>query len=250
MAIEETFNAEFLTGILSSEETSVEDKVTQIISGYNASVNGLKTNRDKWQTEVAEQKKQLAEYVNGKAEYEKQIADLTEQINSKANNKDKEFYDSQLKLKDETFAKEKAGLLEQISTLTNYKLDIIKRNAISKGVEGIKFVDENLKQAFIQLVLARENFKPQVVGEETKFLLDNGKELSDVLKEYAISEIGKSFIANGNVGGGGGNKSSVTTPVQKNPFMKETENLDLQMKLYRENPALAKQLAKEAGIDL
>lgn len=243
------FNEEFLNGILANESDSVESKVQQIISEYNADINGLKTKNQELIGSEKKLKESIKGYEAGKLDFEKQIADLSEQIKSKSDDKTKEYYEAQLKQQLESFGKEKEGLLGQITELNKYKLNDIKSKQIAKGIDGLKFTNDTMKEAFLQLIMGRENFEPVDIEGTTVFLNKDNKNMSDVLKEYALGELGRQFISNGISGAGGvPNANKNLTGVTDNPF--KTDNLDAQMRLYKENKPLALQLAKEAGVDL
>lgn len=242
-------DADFLNGVFANETDSVESKVQQIITEYNSDINGLKTKNQELIGKEKSYRQSISDYESGKANFEKQIADLTEQIKSKSDDKTKEYYEALLKQNDEKFANEKNGLLGQISELNKYKLNDIKSKAIAEGIKDVKFVDDTFKEAFLSLVLARENFEPTEIDGQTLFLNKDKKQLSDVLKEVALSELGRKFISNGISGGGGvPNANKPLGNMTENPF--KTGDLDAQTKLYKENKPLAIQLAKECGIDL
>lgn len=70
------------------------------------------------------------------------------------------------------------------------------------------------------------------------------------IKEWASTDYAKKFIgAPDNLGGGasGGGRGTSKIP---NPWKKETENFDEQMRLAREDPERAKRMASEAGKSL
>lgn len=242
-------DADFLNGIFANETDSVEAKVQQIITEYNADITGLKNKNQELIGKEKTYKQSIADYETGKANFEKQIAELSEQIKSKSDDKTKEFYEAKLAKQLEDFAKEKDGYLGQISELNKYKLNDIKSKAIAKGIEGIKFVDDTYKDAMIALIMSRENFEPTEIDGETLYLNKDKKLLSDVIKDYALSEMGRKFIANTISGGGGApNADKPLGNMSENPF--KTGDLDAQMKLYKENKPLAIRLAKEAGVNL
>ena len=242
-----------MNGVLSGEESN-DDKVTKIISGFNAEINGLKVKNQELIGAEKKLKDSINSYETGKSDYEKQIAELTEQLKSKNDDKSKEeFYNNQLALKQKAFDEQLKKITDERDEFRKYKIENLKTQAINKGIEGLKFVDDSLKEGFIALVMANHHFEPKEIDGQTVFLDSEQKQISDVLKEFALSEKGKSFIANGITGGGSGTgTSSVSTGSIVNPFKKETRSVQKQMELYR-NPAtrnLARQLAEEAGIKL
>lgn len=73
------------------------------------------------------------------------------------------------------------------------------------------------------------------------------KPLSDAIKEWAKSDEGKAFIANGSSGGGANGGGKNPTGGDKNPWAKENWNLTEQGKIYKADPARARELARAAG---
>lgn len=242
-------DADFLNGVFANETDSVESKVQQIITEYNADINGLKSKNSELIGKEKTYKQSIADYEAGKTAFEKQIAELTEQIKSKSDDKTKDYYEAQLKQEAEKFAKEKDGLLGQITELNKFKLDNIKSKAIAEGIKDVQFVNDTMKEAFLALAMAKGNFVSEEIDGVTHFVNSEHKNMSDVLKEMALSEMGRQFIANGISGGGGaGNSAKPQGNMQDNPF--KSGDLDAQMKLYKENKPLALQMAKEAGVNL
>lgn len=242
-------DADFLNAVFADEQESTESKVQKIITEYNADINGLKSKNTELIGKEKTYKQTIADFEVGKTNFEKQIAELTEQIKSKSDDKTKDYYEAQLKQQLEGFAKEKDGLLGQISELNKYKLNDIKSKAIAKGLGDIKFTNDTMKNAFLALALSQESFEPTEIDGETLFLNKDKKQMSDVLKELALSELGRQFTANGISGGGGvSNANTPSGSVGENPF--KTDDLDAQTKLYNENRPLAIRLAKEAGVNL
>lgn len=243
------FDAEFLQNVLEKDSDTVESRVQQIITEYNADINGLKSKNQELINSEKRLKESIKGYEDSKTDFERQIADLTEQIKSKSDDKTKDYYEAQMKMQSDNFAKEKNEYLGQIAELNKYKLNDIKSKAISEGIKGIKFVNDTMKEAFLALAMSKENFEPTVIDGQTIFLNKDKKNMSDVLKDMALSEFGRQFVANGIRGGGGApNADKNFNGVTENPF--KTGNLDEQTRLYKENRPLAIRLAKEVGIEL
>lgn len=242
-------DAEFLNGVFANETDSVESKVQKIITEYNADINGLKSKNSELIGKEKDYKSKIAEFETGKADYEKQISELSEQIKAKSDDKTKAYYEAQMKQNEEKFAKEREGYLGQITELNKYKLNDLKTKAIAEGIKDVKFVNDTMKEAFLALCMQKGNFTTEEIDGVTHFVNAEHKNMSDVIKEMALSEMGRQFIANGISGGGGvGNSHVPQGNMQENPF--KTGDLDKQMVLYRENKPLAISMAKEAGVDL
>ncbi len=73
------------------------------------------------------------------------------------------------------------------------------------------------------------------------------KPLSEAIKEWAKSDEGKAFIANGNSGGGANGSGKGNQGGDTNPWAKGTWNLTEQGKIYKADPNRARELAKAAG---
>lgn len=73
------------------------------------------------------------------------------------------------------------------------------------------------------------------------------KPLTDAIKEWAKSDEGKAFIANGSSGGGANGGGKGNPGGDKNPWAKEHFSLTEQGKIYRADPNRARELAKAAG---
>ena len=239
-----------LNGILSGEG-EVSDKVTKIIGEYNKSVLGLKEKNQNLILTEKGLKTKITELETKSGEYETQVTDLTEQLKKKVEDKSaEEFYNNQLAKEKKVFEEALAKLTAERDEFKKYKIENLKTQEIAKGIDGLKFVDKNLEKAYVALVLSENRFEPKEIDGQTVFLNDEQKLLSDVLKEYALTENGKSFIANSISGGGAKGSVKTNTGSMVNPFKRETRSLKAQNELFKTNPELARQLASEAGIKL
>jgi hypothetical protein len=244
------FNEEFVKDVLSKEDVSADDKVTQIISAYNTSVNGLKVKNQELIGSEKKLKDSITDYETKKTDYEKQIESLTEQIKTASNDKTKEeFYNNEIAKREKTFNEKLKELTKERDEYKSYKMESLLKDSINKGIEGLHFGDDALKEGFIALVMSQHKFEPTDIDGKTVFLDSDKKQVSDVFKEFAMSEKGKSFIANGISGGGD------KTPEVSTDNAKETKGkVDIAkiMQLYRSpsTRAMAKQMALEAGLKL
>lgn len=240
-----------MKGVLTKEDVSADDKVTLIMSEFNAEINGLKSKNQELIGKEKKYKSDLDAMTTKNGDFEKQISELTKQIKNSTDDKSKEeFYNNQLALKQKAFDEQIKLLMEERDTYKKYKIETLKTAEINKGIEGLKFVDDALKEGYIAVCLANNHFEPKDIDGKTVFLNDDQKQLSDVLKEFALSEKGKSFIANGNSGGGASSATQNTNGVATST--RENGKLDISqlMQMYK-NPAtknIAKQMAVEAGL--
>lgn len=84
------------------------------------------------------------------------------------------------------------------------------------------------------------------IDDDAKITLGD-KPLSDAIKEWAKSDEGKAFIANGNSGSGANGSGKGNTGGDTNPWAKGSWNLTEQGRIYKADPTRARDLAKAAG---
>lgn len=196
----------------------------------------------------AKNKELLDEVKAAKAELRKHKdidpADLAK-LEAEAERLAKELADANKAAKDATAAAEKAAKALEAETGFTAKLlvqDGLKSALLANGVKDEDFIDTlSAKMASAALVVTEGDARVAKIGDKT---------LSDYVKEWAGTDVGKKFVAapNNSGGGAGGGKGGDGGTV--NPFAAETRNMTEQGRLYREDPAKAIQLAKEAGVDI
>lgn len=240
------FTKEYVTEVL-GKDIELEEKVALLSQQHEADVRGLKSKNTELLSKLDSSKKDKETIEQKIAEYENQVKDLEEEIKKKADDNSKEYFEAQLAKIEKESAENLAKVESERDMYKTSHLTRLKNDAIAKGLSGLHFVDDSLKEAFVALVLSRNEFVADTIDGEQVFLNKEHKPIEDVMKEMALSDIGKSFIANGN-GGGGGSGSNKPNSTKENPF--KTGSLAEQSKLYRENPELAKKLAAEAGVKL
>lgn len=227
----------------------MELKIQKIITEHDSDILGLK----KKNSELIGAEKKLKELNAGFeskiAENEKTISDLSEQIKSKADDKTKAYYENLFKEKEIEFSTREKEYLAKIDNLNAYRLNDIKKTQIAKALNGITFTSDTMKNALIALALSEGNYEPGEVDGETIFMDKTGASMENKIREFALSEVGRQFIANG-ISGGGGAKAE--TPringATSNPWL--TDDIDAQTQLYEQNKPLAVRMAREAGVDL
>lgn len=243
------FNDEFLNGLLGNEEISVEDKIKQIIAEHEADTRGLLAKRDELLGSQKKLKEEIEGYKKGKDEYDSKIKGLEEML-EKANNGDqkaKEYYETRLADEQKKFNDKIAELTARADKFEKLHLDSLKEKAIEEGVKDLNFVS-GLKQGFIARVLSMNEFTPEDINGEMKFLNKEHHTIEEVISSFALSQEGKAYIANPSTGGGARGSSSTTPTSGKNPFKAGQENLTEQMRLYKEDRATYDRLKAEAGL--
>ena len=196
-------NEEFLNGVLGNEGVSAEDKVRQIIAEHEADTRGLIKKRDELLGSEKKLKEQVSAYETKSGEYESKIAELSGML-EKANGGDKkaeEYYNAQL-------ADLKKRYDGQIETLTSEKnkyeklhYNSLREKAIEDGTKDLQFVP-GLKQGFIARVLSMNDFEPQEINGELKFLNREHHTIEEAINSFALTQEGKAYIANPSTGGG------------------------------------------------
>lgn len=154
-----------------------------------------------------------------------------------------------------------AELDKSVKTLTGERDKAVKALEAETGFTSKLLVQDGLKSAliangvkdedFIDTLSAKFALGAQVVTEgDARVAKIGDKSISDHIKEWAASDAGKKFVEapNNSGGGAGGGKGGQGDAV--NPFAKESFNMTEQGRLYKEDPAKAAALAKEAGASI
>lgn len=242
-------NEEFLNDVLGSDEVSVGDKIKQIIAEHEADTRGLLQKRDELLGKETKLKEQLVSYEKAKTDSESKIAELTEELKKANPEAHKQFYETQI-------ADNKAKYESEIQKITAdrdfYKkshLKSLRDKAIESGIKDLNFVD-GLKDGFIARVLSMNEFEPQEIDGDLKFLNKEHHTIEEAINSFALTNEGKAYIKNMSTGGGakGSVSSNNVGNGSKNPFKKETYNLSEQMRLYKTDKTAYDRLKSEAGL--
>lgn len=240
-------NEEFLNGLLGNEEVSAEDKIKQIIAEHEADTRGLLQKRDELLGSQKKLKEQIATFEAGKAEYETKISGLEEELKKNSSEEHKKYYETQLADKEAQFLAKEKALTGEVDKYKGYYYKSLRDKAIEEGVKNLNFVD-GLKNGFIQLVLAKNDFEPQEIDGQLKFLNKEHHTIEEAINAFALTTEGKAYIRNASTGGGAtGSQTAYTGSVKNNPWKKGSENLTEQSRLFKENPELAHRMMSEAG---
>lgn len=243
-------NEEFLNGILEAEDVSAEDKIKSIIAEHEADTRGLVQKRDELLGKEVKFKEQLAALQKNNEDSQNKVNELTEELKKANPEAHKQFYETQLS---DAKAKFEAELQKVSAERDSYKMSHLKSlrdKAIENGTKDLNFV-EGLKDGFIARVLSMNNFEPQDIDGEMKFLNKEHHTIEEAINAFALSQEGKAYIRNSSTGGGArGSYSPNPTAgnADKNPFKKGSENLTEQMRLYKTDRATYDRLKSEAGL--
>lgn len=196
-------NEEFLTGLLGNEEVSAEDKIKQIIAEHEADTRGLLQKRDELLGSEKKLKEQISAYEKGKGEYDSKIKGLEEML-EKANNGDqkaKEYYETKLADAEKKNADTIANLTAERDQYKTLHLSSLRDKAIEEGTKDLNFVP-GLKQGFIARVISLNDFQPENIDGQIKFLNKDHHTIEEAISSFALTQEGKAYIANPSTGGG------------------------------------------------
>lgn len=220
-------NEEFLTGLLGNEEVSVEDKIKQILGEHEADTRGLLQKRDELLGSEKKLKEKISAYEKGNEEYNTKIAGLEEMLEkaSKGGESNKEYYETKLA----DMQKQFSGQIEQLTNDRDYYLGLhlnsLRDRAIEEGTKDINFV-HGLKQGFIARVLALNDFEPQDINGELKFLNKDHHTIEEAINSFALTPEGKAYIANPSTGGGArGSGNTLDFNASKQISSQQVENM-------------------------
>lgn len=116
-----------------------------------------------------------------------------------------------------------------------------------------KALDEaGVKAEFKPAVLAMirtQNKSEVTIDADGNFVAKIGdKKVPDFVKDFAASDAGKAFVANGHTGGGAAGGGGTGGTGELNPYDPKTKNMTLQGKLEKEDPAKANRLRAAVGL--
>lgn len=212
----------FLTEILGKEDLSVEDKIKQIIAEKEADTRGLIKKRD----ELLESEKKLKEKNStleaSREEYNTKISALQEELKKASSEEHKKYYETQLA---DLTKKHTAEIEELTKDRDFYKeshLKALRDRAIEEGVKDLNFVS-GLKDGFIARVLSMNEFKPEVIDGETKFLNKEHHTIAEAISSFALSNEGKAYIRADSTGGGARGSSTVNGDYTKTKQISSTQ---------------------------
>jgi chromosome segregation ATPase len=196
-------NLEELKKILENADMSAEDKQKAIIDLHEAETKGLLQKRDEL---LASEKKLKDEKTALEAKVTTSTSKMSElEAELKKNNPEstQKYYDAKLQ---ELETKHKSDM-ETVSTerdkFRQSHYDRIRIDAVTEGIKDLKIIPQ-YKDAYIALVMSKNNFKVTEINGKTEFLNDANKTIDAVLREFSHTDEGKAFIENPNSGGGAG----------------------------------------------
>lgn len=244
-----------------AEPTEEQKSLAQrIFDAVEEDVKGLKAVNAQLKTEKTKEKEKLqAEIEKLTAEQTKLSTELNtakEQVKNNSPEEARKYYDQQLSVYENSM---KAQIAERDRKLAQYEAtlkDFEHKDMLrSQEVEFERLVrktaaDPNAYDTIKTMVLGGgDKFSVVQTADGDVFLATNGsgKSIGNSIDEFLSSPVGKRLCNNQSSGAGAEGGIRMQSAV-KNPFKKESWNETEQMRLYQENPQLAKQMEAAAGV--
>ena len=243
-----------------NEPTDGQKELAQkIFEAVEEDIKGLKAVNVQLKAEKTKDREKYQADLEKYSEEQKKLQDeLTvakEQVKSNSPEEARKYYEQQLSVYENNMKAQIAARDKQISefqeTIKNYEHKDMLR---SQEVEFERLIrktnaDPSTYDTIKTMVLGNgNNFSSVKTADGDVFLSTNGsgKSIGNSIDEFLSSPVGKRLCNNSSSGAGaeGGYRPQAAV---KNPFKQETWNETEQMKLYRDNPQLAKQLEAAAS---
>jgi RNA processing factor Prp31 len=195
------FDEETLKGILSNEETSVEDKIKSLLGEYDADVTGLKQKNGELIGNEKKLKEQLKAEQDKTAEAVGKAASLEEELKKNSPEETKKYFETQLSVKEGEWKTQAEKYQAEISQLreSDYKRRL--DDEIKEAIKDIKFLDYH-QDGFIARVMEMNKFQPTEIDGQVRFINKDSRDISSVIHEFSLTKEGKAYIHNPATGGG------------------------------------------------
>ena len=243
-------------------ETPTDDQkalAKKIFDAVEEDVKGLKATNVQLKVEKNKMKEAHEADINKFAEAEKKLQEelkaAQEQVKANSPEDARKYYDQQLSVFETGMKAQLAERDSKIAALKATVQDYEHKDLLrSQEVEFERLVRKtNADPA------AYDTIKTMVLGGGNRFNVVNtaegnvflatdgsGKSIGNTLDEFLASSVGKR-LCNINSSGAGAEGGVKMDGGMVNPFKRETWNETEQMKLYKSNPSLARQLEASAG---
>jgi hypothetical protein len=185
-----------------AEGTMKEDDAVKLIEdGFKAGNLGLLGKRDELLANEIKLKEKITALETSATEANKKIGELDAQLKKNSPEENKKYYESQLSEAKTKFEQEIAGITADRDKYRESHFTRVRDDAVNEAVKDIQFID-GLRDGFISLAMARNQFTPSEVDGKTTFISQDNKTLQAVLHEQSLSKEGMAYIKNANQGGG------------------------------------------------
>lgn len=231
----------------------------RIFDAVEEDVKGLKATNVQLKAEKTKQKELHEADINKFAETEKKLQEelkaAQEQVKKNSPEETRKYYEQQQSVFETAMKAQLADRDKQIDSLKSTIQDYEHKDLLrSQEVEFERLVrktnaDPAAYDTIKTMVLGGGNrFNVVTTAEGNMFLATDGsgKTIGNTLDEFLGSSVGKR-LCNSNSSGAGAEGGTKTNNSVVNPFKKESWNETEQMKLYKSNPALARQMEAAAG---
>lgn len=244
-----------------NEPTEDQMKLAQsLFDLHEKDVQGLKVNsaalKEEKEKVKADWKADMEKFAKAEKTLNEELAKAREQIKSNSPEETKRYYETQLATIDTSYKtqlSEKDKLLaDRDALIKEYERKDLLRSQQVEFERAIRKTnaDPTTYDTIQMMVLGNgERFAQHDTADGKMFWTTDGagKSISNVIDEVLNTPVGKRFCNATSSGSGAEGGTGGYVGVGPNPFKAESLNVTEQMRLYRENPELYKQLKAQAG---
>jgi len=191
-----------------------EDDAVKLVEGdFNSVHLGLTQKRDELLAQEIKLKEKIKSLEDGATKSITEKAELEAQLKKNNPEEYKNYYEGKAKELEAKYLAEQKTLTEERDRFRDRHLARVRDDAIELACKDIVFAD-GLKNGFIALAMASNQFKPSEIDGKTVFTNQDNKTLGNVFHELKLSNEGKAYIKNQNAGGGsqGGQNAQASNP--------------------------------------
>lgn len=246
-----------------NEPTEDQTKLAKALFDlHEKDVQGLKVNsaalKEEKEKVKADWKAAQEKYALTEKNLQDELRKAQEQIKSNSPEETKKYYETQLATVDTSYktqlSEKDKQLAERDALIEDYKRKDLLRSQQVEFEKAIRKTNADpATYDTIQMMVLGEKgdrFAQHETADGKMFWTTDGtgKSISNVIDDVLKTPVGKRFCNVQSSGSGAeGGIGGYATP-RNNPFKAESLNVTEQMKLYRENPELYKQLKAQAGV--
>lgn len=192
---------DFLTKLLSKDDVSAEDKISQILAERDADERGLIQKRDELLGAEKKLKEQIKTMNGEKSDYETKLSGLEEELKKATSEDHKKYYETQIADLTAKYESQVNDLTTKCNSLEAEKLNNLRDKTVAESIKNYSFID-GLKDGFVSRVMTMNNFEAKDIDGEIKFLNKDNHTIDETIKAFALTPEGKCYIKNPSAGGG------------------------------------------------